>query len=158
MNLRDFVSDVLSGPLDLVAYEVTRKLIDLHPDRVVIEGSVGMFDLTAYARADRCQLITDSCIFNKSSVEFSRSGKELVDQPENAWFNVLWRGHLLDVLFLTWTEEGYRTRHYWIVAETRQVAEEFLRAVAAWDSEVSGERFWSTTADTGTRTGSCSRR
>jgi len=72
-------------------------------------------------------------------MELSESGKSLVEEPENVWFNVLWRGELLEVLLLTWTADSCSERHHWIIAETRQIAEGFLSAVCDWGSEVSGE-------------------
>jgi len=139
MNLRDFISDALSKPSDCIAYEVSRELERIYSDRALIEGVIFSFDLPGYARAEQCFVANETCVYNKSRTMFAESGRELQDEPENAWFNVLWRGHLLDVLFLTWHEEGYRERHHWIIADTRQIAEDFLEAVCAWSSEVRGE-------------------
>jgi AAA+ superfamily predicted ATPase len=139
MNLRDFISDALSKPSDCIAYEVSRELERIYSDRALIEGVIFSFDLPGYARAEQCFVANETCVYNKSRTMFAESGRELQDEPENAWFNVLWRGHLLDVLFLTWHEEGYRERHHWIIADTRRIAEDFLGAVCAWSSEVRGE-------------------
>ena len=139
MNLRDFISDALSKPSDCIAYEVSRELERIYSDRALIEGVIFSFDLPGYARAEQCFVANETCVYNKSRTMFAESGRGLQDEPENAWFNVLWRGHLLDVLFLTWHEEGYRERHHWIIADTRQIAEDFLEAVCAWSSEVRGE-------------------
>jgi SpoVK/Ycf46/Vps4 family AAA+-type ATPase len=42
-------------------------------------------------------------------------------------------------LFVTWTAEGYRERHHWIIADDRKIAEDFLRAACDWSTEVRGE-------------------
>jgi hypothetical protein len=139
MNLKDFISDALSKPSDCIAYEVSRELERIYSDRALIEGAIFSFDLPGYARAEQCFVANETCVYNKSRTVFGESGRALQDEPENAWFNVLWHGHLLDVLFLTWHEEGYRERHHWIIADTRRIAEDFLEAVCAWSSEVRGE-------------------
>ena len=139
MNLKDFISDALSTSTDLIAYDVSRKLQQFFSDRVVIEGAVWSFDLADYVRAGHCTVVGEKCVYNKSRMELSECGKSFVEQPENAWFNVLWRGNLLDVLLLTWHEEGCRQRHHWIIAETREIAESFLKAVCDWGSELSSE-------------------
>lgn len=139
MDLKDFFSNALSNPSDCIAYEVSRELERLYPNRAVIEGVAFLFDLPGYVRAEQCFAANDTCVYNKSRVVFAESGRGFQDEPENAWFNVLWRGHRLDVLFLTWHEEGYRQRHHWIIAETRRVADDFLEAVCVWSSEVRGE-------------------
>jgi hypothetical protein len=139
MDLRDFFSDALSGPADLVAYEVSRKLTQLYPDRAVIEGSFYSFDLRGFIDSAECLAVKDTSVYNKSRMEFSESGKSLIEEPENAWFNVLWREHVLDVLLLTFHQEGYRDRHHWIIAESEATAKEFLTAVCDWGSQVRGE-------------------
>jgi AAA+ superfamily predicted ATPase len=139
MDLKDFISDALSKPSDCIAYEVSRELERIYSDRALIEGVIFSFDLPGYARAEQCFVANETCVYNKSRTVFAESGCAFQEEPENAWFNVLWRGHLLDVLFLTWHEEGYRERHHWIIADTRRIAEDFLGAVCAWSSEVRGE-------------------
>jgi hypothetical protein len=52
---------------------------------------------------------------------------------------VLWRGHLLDVVLITWADACYQTRHHWIVADSMEIAEAFFAEVCAWASEVRGE-------------------
>jgi len=139
MNLKDFISDALSKPSDCIAYQVSRELERIYSDRALIEGVIFSFDLPGYARAEQCFVANETCVYNKSRTVFAESGRAFQEEPENAWLNVLWRGHLLDVLFLTWHEEGYRERHHWIIADTRRIAEDFLGAVCAWSSEVRGE-------------------
>ncbi len=67
------------------------------------------------------------------------STKTLKQVVENSWLNVLWRGHLLDVVLITWSENCRRSRHHWIVAESRKLAEAFFAEVCEWSSEVRGE-------------------
>jgi len=139
MNLKDFISDALCGPTDLIAYDVSRQLQQLFNGRTVIDSAISSFDLAGYVRGGHCSVVSETCVYNKSRMELSETGTLLVEEPENAWFSVLWKGNLLEVLILTWTVEGCRERHQWIIAETRQVAEGFLSAVCDWGSEVSGE-------------------
>ena len=139
MNLKDFISDALCGPPDLIAYDVSRRLHQFFCDRTVIDGAISAFDLAGYVRGGHCSVVSETCVYNKSRMDLSESGRSLVEEPENAWFSVLWKGELLEVLILTWTVEGCRERHHWIIAETRRVAEGFLSAVCDWGSEVSGE-------------------
>src|SRR6266568_6336384 len=58
---------------------------------------------------------------------------------ENSWVNILWQGKLLDVIFITYTQGCYPSRHYWIIADDKQVAGDFFAAVCDWSSEVRGE-------------------
>jgi ATP-dependent Zn protease len=55
----------------------------------------------------------------------------------NAWFEVSWRGNAIDLILMDW-EDGCCTR-YWVVAETKEVAEGFFSAVCGWKPELEGE-------------------
>jgi hypothetical protein len=139
MELKELISEALNKPTDSISYFVSRELSQRYSDKSIIEGALAAFDLIGYAKAELCEIVSETVLYNKSRVECGRSGKEFVDQPENAWYNVFWQGHLLDVLFVTWHEEGCRERHHWIVAESHDVAHKFLRAVCDWATEVRGE-------------------
>ncbi len=80
-----------------------------------------------------------SLSFTTQKADWEGAGKKLKQQVENAWLNVLWKGRLLDVVLITWTEDCYRRRHHWIVADERKVAEDFFDAVCEWSCEVRGE-------------------
>jgi hypothetical protein len=140
MNIKDFISDALGNAHDSIAYDVSRKLSEMYPNRTIIESSMGQFDLLAYARAGQCHVVTETSVFNEARIECSEDDdKEYIHEPVNAWFNVLWQNTLLDVLFITWTEEGYRERRHWVIADTRELAEDFLRALCKWSAQVRGE-------------------
>ena len=139
MGIEDFIKDALHKPNDYIAYHVGRELAELHPGKAILEGQDGSFDLEEYVCADKCALVHETSVFNHRRTEWSRPGKKLKEVVENAWLNVLWRGRLLDVLFLTYSEDCYRARHHWIIAEDRKIAEEFFYDVCEWNSEVRGE-------------------
>jgi AAA+ superfamily predicted ATPase len=139
MELKELISEALYLPSDSIAYFISRELSQLHSDKAIIEASFYTFDLVGYAEAELCSMVGGTTVFNKSRIEWETWGKKFKEEPENGYFNVLWQGHLLDVVFVTWTAEGSRDRHYWIVAHDRKIAEGFLRAVCLWSAEVRGE-------------------
>ena len=139
MDLKELITEALYLSSDSIAYFVSRELAQRYSDKVIIEGAFYSFDLVSYAGAELCSIVGGTTVFNKSRIEWAPSGKDFVEEPENGWYNVLWQGRLLDVLFLTWTSEGSRERHHWIIADDRRIAEDFLRAVCDWSLEVRGE-------------------
>ena len=139
MDLRELINEALSLSSDSISYFVSRELARLYSDKTIIVAAFPCFDLVDYARAELCSVVGATTVFNQSRVEWAPSGKEFVEEPENGWYNVLWHGCLLDVLFITWTREGYRERHHWIIAADRKLGEDFLRAVCDWSNEVRGE-------------------
>jgi ATPase family associated with various cellular activities (AAA) len=139
MDLKELITEALTSPSDSIAYFVSRELSRLYSDKTIIEGAFYSFDLIGCAGAELCSIVGGTTVFNKSRIEWAASGEGFIEEPENGWFNVLWQGSLLDVLFMTWTQEGTRLRHHWIIADTRVMAEDFLRAVCDWSTEVRAE-------------------
>src|SRR5687768_13392861 len=139
MGIENFIRDALHKPHDYIAYHVGRELAELHPEKTILEGRTGYFDLDTFVRAEKCSVMEQKSVFHHVKSEWESAGKKLKQNTENSWLNVLWKGQLLDVILITWAEDCYRRRHHWIIADERKVAEEFFDAVCEWSCEVRGE-------------------
>ncbi|HVG34998.1 MAG TPA: ATP-binding protein [Pyrinomonadaceae bacterium] len=139
MSFNDFIDEAFCNPVDYISYYVSRKLAELYPEKFVIESTSGSFEPWAFVRADQCSVVRESAIHAQWTTDWHGPDKKLWQAAENGWFNILWNNELLDVLLMTYTDGGCKTRHYWIVADTREIAEGFFRAVCKWNSEVRGE-------------------
>ncbi|HWS85460.1 MAG TPA: ATP-binding protein [Pyrinomonadaceae bacterium] len=139
MAQKNFISEALCNPTDYIAYSVSERLGELFRGKAVVEGESDLFELEKYARAGLCTIVCERDTHGQFSTLWRGAGRPLEQEAQNAWFNVLWQGRLLEVVFVTWTESGYRSRFHWIVADTREAAEEFYRAVCEWGAEVRGE-------------------
>jgi hypothetical protein len=139
MGIENFIKDALHKPNDYVAYHVGRELAELHPGKAILEGETGYFDLEAFVRAEKCSVVHETSIFNHIKTDWDGPGKESKQSVENSWLNVLWRGHLLDVVLVTYTQRCYPSRHHWVVADNKKLAEAFFAEVCEWSSEVRGE-------------------
>ena len=138
-GMEDFFTDALASAYDLTSYHVSRRLAELFPGKTVLEGDDDAFNLEAYARAGLCEIVSEARPHAQALTEWDGPGRPLKRDPLNAWINVLWRGRLLDVVFMHFTEAGCWMRHYWIISDERAAAEEFFRAVCDWCAEVRGE-------------------
>src|SRR5918998_461742 len=135
MAQNNFISEALCNPTDYIAYSVSEKLGELFAGKAVVEGESDLFELEQYARAGLCAIVCERGTHGQFSTIWRGAGRSLEQEAQNAWFNVLWQGQLLEVVFITWTESGYRSRFHWIVADTREVAEKFYRTVCEWSAE-----------------------
>ena len=126
MGIENFIRDALSQPYDLISYHVGRDLAELHPNKKILEGRNWYFDLDAFVRAEKCSVIADKAVFHHVKTEWEGVGKQQQQRIENSWLNVLWGGQLFDVILITWTEDCYRRRHYWVVADELALAESFV--------------------------------
>jgi AAA+ superfamily predicted ATPase len=136
MSIENFITDALYKPNDYIAYHVGRELAELHPGKAILEGETGYFDLEAFVRAKKCSVVHETSIFNHIKTDWEGPGKDPKQSVENSWLNVLWRGHLLDVVLITYSQRCYPSRHHWIVADSKELAEAFFAEVCEWSSEV----------------------
>ena len=137
--IKNFIEEALSKPYDYIAYHVGRELAELYPESTIIEGNMWYFDLEGFAEAEQCAVVEHKSIFHHVNIAWQSVGEDFRRHIENSWLNVLWQGQLFEVVLITWTQDCHRTRHYWIVAEDRGVAESFYNAVCEWYCEVRGE-------------------
>jgi AAA+ superfamily predicted ATPase len=139
MGIENFITDALYKPNDYIAYHVGRELAKLHPGKAILEGESGYFDLEAFVSAEKCSVVHETSIFNHIRTDWEGPGKDPKQSIENSWLNVLWRGHLLDVVLVTYSLRCYPSRRHWIVADSQSLAETFFAEVCGWSAGVRGE-------------------
>lgn len=139
MGIENFIRDALHHPADYVAYHVARELAEMHPGKTILEGRNYQFDLDDFISAGQCSVVEQKSVFYHTTVVWEDTDEKPEEEIENAWLNVLWKGHLLDVILITWSQGCTLQQRQWIVADNRRVAEDFLNAVCAWWCEVRGE-------------------
>lgn len=139
MGIENFIRDALYKPNDYIAYHVGRELAELYPGKTIVEGQNWYFDIESFVDDEKCSVVEEKSVFHHVKLDWEGTGQKLKPRIRNSWLNVLWQGHLLDVILITWTDGCYHLRHHWIVAEERKIAEEFYDAVCEWSCEVRGE-------------------
>lgn len=145
-NLKEFINEALCQPNDFLPYFVSQKLAEWYPESAILENEAWTFDLRDYAAAGLCSLWPQEPVHCQVETTWHRSDNTFEQELENGWYSILWpdsaaggQEHLLDVVQLTWLSAGGETTRRWIIAETRAVAEKFLRAVCEYGEEVHGE-------------------
>jgi AAA+ superfamily predicted ATPase len=139
MGTENFIRDALRQPNDLIAYHVGRELAEIYPNKIIVEGRNWYFDLDAFVRAEKCSVIADKSVFHHVKTDWKGAGKKQKQHIENSWLNVLWQGQLFDVLLISWSEDCFRRRHHWVIADDLQTANSFVAAVCEWSFDVRGE-------------------
>lgn len=127
------ITEAYGDTLEGLPYSVSRRLASHFPDRYMIEGEEYSFKIGEYARAGRCRLKTSSEVFAEYLSTWSRHyGVET--EPCNAWFEVEWKGHALDVVVMKW---GCEIRQ-WVIADGPEIAKNFFGEVCEFTSEAHG--------------------
>jgi len=136
MYFPDLFAEALREPHCVITYHVGRFLAGLDPTRAMIEGEDGDFDLAEFAGAGQCSCRRLDEIHAQVSVRWSEDrGNQ--EYARNAWFEVEWQGHALDVVVMDWDDRCWP--YYWIMADSPGVAREFHAAVCGFDPELDGE-------------------
>lgn len=50
-----------------------------------------------------------------------------------------WQGNQIDLVLMNWREYNCQVKYYWILADSKEVAENFFSAVCEWNSQIRNE-------------------
>ena len=139
MNKENFLSEALCQHQDVLSYYVSHKLAERYSETVIVEGYEYSFDIEEFERCGQCEVVCVNTLYNQVRTEWMGVGERLQRTYENAWLSVLWKEHFLDVILVTYVHDNNKERYHWIIAETPNIANEFMRAVCDWTSPVEGE-------------------
>jgi AAA+ superfamily predicted ATPase len=65
VNKEQLISEILLLPIPAIEYHLSEHLIQLFPDKALIEGDVGQFNLEGYAAANLCSLTRKTFLYNQ---------------------------------------------------------------------------------------------
>jgi hypothetical protein len=139
VEIKQLILEALSLPINATSYYVSQKLAELYPELALVEGSDCSFNLESYARAHKCTIEQQEIIHNQVKTSWDGSSKVVHHGVSNAYLKVTWHRHTLDVLLMSWGTEWSTVRYYWILAETKEVAENFFADVAEWNEQIREE-------------------
>ncbi len=168
MQKEQLIREALALPQSAIAYHVSQILAERFPDKVLVEGEDGHFDVEEYAKDGHCSIEQSNVVYNQviarwierqigpaswtqnmlriGGVVNSGTSKQgdteedsVADDSMNAWMTVSWRESAFDVIVMHWTDNMRRAYHFWILADTQDVAREFMLEVCRWNADVRGE-------------------
>jgi hypothetical protein len=138
MDLFDLLRTALELPANAIAYCMSERLAAMFPERAVVEGDQGYFDLDEFAKAGLCSVhLRDSV---HSQIQTSWEEHEGISKaPRNAWFAVEWNDQTFEALVLTWERGFHEQRYVWLLAESEEAGDRFFAAVSEWNAEIRDE-------------------
>lgn len=139
MKTQQLILEALNLPTNAITYHVSQELAALYPKKTLLEGSDYAFDLEKYAQANLCAIKYDTYIHNQIVSGWDGMENKIDNSTENGSFEVTWEGHSLDVLLVSFQQGYCKTKYYWILADTKDIAEKFFAAVCEWNSEIRSE-------------------
>ena len=139
MKIKQLIIEALSLPLSAISYHVSQQLAALYPNKALLEGCDCSFNLEAYAKVGKCTIKQETSIYNQISTSWDGLDNEIRHTAENACFEVTWHGHTLDVLIMSWMDGFSRVQYYWILADSKKLAEDFFADLCEWNTQVREE-------------------
>lgn len=170
MNKEELISEVLLLPYTAIEYHISEQMSKLFPDKALIEGDTGYFDVEAYAAAGLCTITGKSFMHNQKMTYWQMrepevmpwhsmgghmhgmmggmgaissagtdSGESTADSFKKAWLEVTWQGASLDLLILQSDDGNFHKSHYWLLADSEELARNFLATVCKWNMEIRAE-------------------
>ncbi|MDF5711056.1 MAG: ATP-binding protein [Nostoc sp. S4] len=139
MKIQQLITEALSLPNNAIAYHISQELAAIYPQKGMVEGDDPTFNLEKYTKENPCTLQQNIFIHNQIITSWDGMEQEIDNHTENASFEVIWQGHKLDILLMSWQEGYCKTRYYWILADSKEIAEDFFVNVCDWNSEIRDE-------------------
>ncbi|MEM9804737.1 MAG: ATP-binding protein [Cyanobacteria bacterium P01_D01_bin.56] len=138
-----------------IPYYVSQFLAESFPGKAILEGDSYYFDLRKYAEEDLCtnEAISTvslppgyaassqtTTVHNHVMTLWDAKKQDFRYEQKNFCFEVTWQEHTLMVLQLSWPQ-GYfdDCRYYWILADTKTIADNFFASVCQWNSKIREE-------------------
>jgi hypothetical protein len=139
MHPEDLIREALTQPKDAIVYTISKLLADTRPDKHVLETDSHFFRLYDFAYEKQCDLRNKPDTHSQWQHDWHAGEMQRTTKPYNAWLEVKWEGHELEVVSTGYLGMHRREEWHCIVAESREVAGAFFEAVCAWNSQVRGE-------------------
>jgi hypothetical protein len=165
MDKEQFIHDALCLPTQAIDYHVSLHLSTLFPERALLQGSEGLFNIEEFARAGYCHLEHKAVVYNQVITHWrapeisnqpwrqsvlrlgghvvpgpTEAEQQIFERSNNAWLEVAWGDSHFDVIIMHWPEGPYQVHyHYWILAESMERARDLLIEVCKWNAEIRGE-------------------
>ena len=133
--LEQLFSEALSLSPNAVGYYVSQRLAELFPDKAILQTTDSDFGVEAYAQVGLCTLTPRLFPHGETEIYWDVTEKRITEDAKNVWWEVAWQGYSLDVIELRWNDNLC----HWLIADIKEVAENFFVAVCEWEQEIRDE-------------------
>ena len=142
VDIKSMISEALSCSETSISYKLRQKLASMFPDHFMMETQQCTFEVENYIASGKCTSATKPGIHHQIFATWGGENSPVYYSPRQTWRVINWNGIELEIVQLRWTQGGYgETTHYWIIAQTREIAEQFFNEVCTWATALRDEVF-----------------
>ncbi len=149
MKQEELINEALRLRPSAISYYVTQQLATLFPDKAVIESDDAYFNVEKYGEDGQCTITSLTNQHNEFltgwyETDYDFDTKEYIDghlfkKAYNAWQAITWQATTFTLLTLRWELDNQITVHHWLIADTEQQANQFVKHVCRWNGELRSE-------------------
>ncbi|WGV23559.1 AAA family ATPase [Halotia branconii] len=139
MQLKQLILEALSLPNNAISYHVRRRLAEMYPQKALLETSDFNFNITRYAKANLCKIQHNQSNYNQIISGWNGIENRIYNFTKNGHFEVISQENKLEVISMKWQEAYCQVNYHWIIADNKEIAENFFTAVCDWNSEIQDE-------------------
>ena len=127
-NMQDgikVINDALHPFPDGIFGNISQKLTKIYPQKAWVKGSDCSFNVEDFARAGHCTMLPSVQIHNQRNTGWNSWNNKPYQTINNGLIQIIWKENQIDVVLVG---DG-NGRYYWILADTKEVANNFFSAV-----------------------------
>lgn len=132
------IARALELPSYAIGYTLSRQLALLRPFSAIVEGDDSDFKLEPFLHADKARLL-QRVVHTQSHTGFNGPGKGIWRAARTGWVRVAWRDVEIEVVLVPWKDGFCNSDHFWIIAPSQPLADEFFVEVCEWHHAVRDE-------------------
>lgn len=136
----DFFSDVLSLPINVLKYQVTRQLTTQYPGHAILPSDNSYFDVEDFAGEGGCEMQPRGVPLSLFEYDWWEQKSGILRSAVQGYWNILWENQRFELIQLKWEGlDGCSNTYHWLIAPTQEIGEHFFTRVCQWNSEIRGE-------------------
>ena len=134
-----FLADALHVPVAALSYELGRRIQAARPGRFVFETSASAFAFADFLDETRPTHREKGDFRGQFSHTYCEENRRVERTIDNAVYEVEHEGETLEVVVLSYSADDVCETRYFLIADSKEIAERFFAHVCRWSCEVRGE-------------------
>jgi AAA+ superfamily predicted ATPase len=135
----ELFGDALARPPNAVAYETRRALTEIFPGKSILESDDRDFDVRAFGAAGLASVEVRRSPLGEVVTRWRGPRKGCSESIELVMLGVVWQGHRLSVVVLSYVNGFNSRRRQFVVGDTDSITTAFFQSVRQWCHQPRGE-------------------
>lgn len=137
--MQDLIAEALVQNRDALFSTMSRLLAREYPDRHVLETDSGYFGYRSFAYEGQCEAQSHPDRHQEWEVDWDDYHDRAYHSIYNVWVQIKWQSYEMEVVSIGSYGSHCRDVRHYLIAPTKEVADQFFEAVCRYNAEVRGE-------------------